>query len=143
MKTKIYSIITLLFLSLSISAQVDRSKMPEPGPAPKINIGTPEKFTLPNGLQVLVVENHKLPRVSLTLDIDNPPMAKGDKKGVEGFVGGMLGTGSTTISKEKFDQEVDYLGANISFGSQSGFASSLSKYFPRVCLLYTSDAADE
>lgn len=140
MKTKIYSIITLLFLSLSISAQVDRSKMPEPGPAPKINIGTPEKFTLPNGLQVLVVENHKLPRVSLTLDIDNPPMAKGDKKGVEGFVGGMLGTGSTTISKEKFDQEVDYLGANISFGSQSGFASSLSKYFPRVLELM-ADAA--
>ena len=140
MKTKIYSVITLLFLSLSISAQVDRTKIPESGPAPKINIGTPEKFTLPNGLQVLVVENHKLPRVSVTLDIDNPPSAKGDKKGVEGFVGGMLGTGSTTISKEAYDKEVDYLGANIGFGSESAFASSLSKYFPRVLELM-ADAA--
>ena len=140
MKTKIYAIITLLFLSLSVSAQVDRSKMPKSGPAPKINIGTPEKFTLPNGLQVLVVENHKLPRVSVTLDIDNPPMAKGDKKGVEQFVGGMLGTGTTTISKEAFDKEVDYLGANISFGAESAFASSLSKYFPRVLELM-ADAA--
>ena len=140
MKTKIYSIITLLFLSLSISAQVDRSKMPVSGPAPKINLGTPKKFTLKNGLQVLVVENHKLPRVSVTLDIDNSPMAKGDKKGVENFVGGMLGTGSTNISKEKFDSEVDYLGANISFGSESAYASSLSKYFPRVLELM-ADAA--
>ncbi|MGY8940273.1 MAG: insulinase family protein, partial [Flavobacteriales bacterium] len=86
MKTKIYSIITLLFLSLNVFAQIDRTKIPASGPAPKINIGTPEKFTLPNGLQVLVVENHKLPRVSVTLDIDNPPRAKGDKKGVESFV---------------------------------------------------------
>ena len=140
MKTKIYSIITLLFLSLSISAQVDRTKIPESGPAPKINIGTPEKFTLPNGLQVLVVENHKLPRVSVTLDIDNPPTAKGVKKGVEGFVGGMLGTGTTNITKDAFDKEVDYLGANIGFGSESAFASSLSKYFPRVLELM-ADAA--
>lgn len=140
MKTKIYSVITLLFLSLSISAQIDRTKMPVSGPAPKINIGTPEKFTLPNGLQVLVVENHKLPRVSVTLDIDNPPMAEGSKKGVDGFVGGMLGTGSTTMTKEAFDKEVDYLGANISFGAESAFASSLSKYFPRVLELM-ADAA--
>lgn len=140
MKTKIYSIITILFLSLSVSAQVDRTKIPESGPAPKINLGTPKKFTLKNGLQVLVVENHKLPRVSVTLDIDNPPMAKGDKKGVESFVGGMLGTGSSNISKEEFDTEVDYLGANIGFGAESAFASSLSKYFPRVLELM-ADAA--
>lgn len=140
MKTKIYSIIAFLFLSMSISAQIDRTKMPESEPAPKINLGTPKKFTLKNGLQVLVVENHKLPRVSVTLDIDNPPMAHGNKAGVEGFVGGMLGTGTTNMSKEDFDKKVDYLGARISFGSESAFASSLSKYFPEVLKLM-ADAA--
>ncbi|WP_299672162.1 pitrilysin family protein [uncultured Polaribacter sp.] len=140
MKTNIFSIITFLFLSMSISAQVDRTKMPASGPAPKINIGTPKKFTLKNGLQVLVVENHKLPRVSVTLDIDNQPMAHGNKSGVEGFVGGMLGTGSTNMSKEDFDSKVDYLGARISFGSESAFASSLSRYFPEVLELM-ADAA--
>lgn len=140
MKTKIFSIITLLFLSITVSAQIDRTKMPESGPAPKINLGKPKKFTLKNGLQVLVVENHKLPRVSVTLDIDNPPMSMGDKAGLEGFVGGMLGTGSTNISKEDYDKEVDYLGANIGFGSQSAYASSLSKYFPRILELM-ADAA--
>jgi predicted Zn-dependent peptidase len=140
MNTKIYTIITFLFVSLSVSAQVDRTKMPVSGPAPKINLGTPKKFKLKNGLQILVVENHKLPRVSVTLNIDNPPMAQGEKSGVESFVGGMLGTGSSTISKEAFDKEVDFLGANISFGSESAFASSLSRYFPRVIELM-ADAA--
>ncbi|NVK07569.1 MAG: insulinase family protein [Tenacibaculum sp.] len=132
MKTKIFSIITILFLSLTVSAQIDRTQQPKPGPAPKINLGTPKKFALPNGLQVLVVENHKLPRVSATLTIDNPPMSYGDKKGVEGLLSGMLGTGSTNTPKAKFDEEVDFLGANISFWDEGARASSLSKYFPKV-----------
>ncbi|CAM1371059.1 Predicted Zn-dependent peptidase [Tenacibaculum sediminilitoris] len=140
MKTKIFSIITILFLSLTVSAQIDRTQQPKPGPAPKINLGTPKKFALPNGLQVLVVENHKLPRVSATLTIDNPPMSYGNKKGVEGLLSGMLGTGSKNTPKEKFDEEVDFLGANISFWDEGVRASSLSKYFPKVLGLM-ADAA--
>lgn len=127
-------------LSLSVSAQVDRSKQPKPGPAPKINLGTPKKFNLDNGLKVLVVENHKLPRVNVTLTIDNPPMTYGNKKGVAQLLSGMLGTGSTNIPKEKFDEEVDFLGANISFSDSGAGAGSLTKYFPRVMELMT-DAA--
>ena len=140
MKKHIFSIIAVFFISLTTTAQVDRTKQPKPGPAPTINLGTPKSFTLKNGLKVMVVENHKLPTVSATLLIDNPPMSFGNKKGVDGFVGGMLGTGSTNISKEKFDKEVDYLGASISFGSSSANANSLTKYFPRVLELM-ADAA--
>lgn len=140
MKHKIFSIITIVLLSLGVSAQIDRSKQPKPGPAPKINLGTPKTFELKNGLKVLVVENHKLPRVSATLTIDNLPKALGDKSGVESLIGGMLGTGSITIAKSKFDEEVDYLGANISFWDEGARASSLSKYFPRVLELM-ADAA--
>ncbi len=140
MKTKIVSLIAIFFLSLSAYAQVDRSKMPASGPAPQINLGTPKSFTLKNGLQVLVVENHKLPRVSVTLTIDNPPMFHGDKKGVEGLLSGMLGTGSKNISKEDFDKEVDYLGANISFSASGAFASSLTKYSNRVLELMAEAA---
>ncbi|MGG8497684.1 M16 family metallopeptidase [Tenacibaculum sp. TC6] len=140
MKTKILSIVTILFLSLTVSAQIDRTQQPKPGPAPKINIGTPKKFKLNNGLQVLVVENHKLPRVSATLTIDNPPVSYGNKKGVENLLSGMLGTGSTNTPKEKFDEEVDFLGANVSFWDEGARASSLAKYFPKVLKLMT-DAA--
>ena len=33
---KLYFTIILAFLAISAQAQIDRSKMPEPGPAPKI-----------------------------------------------------------------------------------------------------------
>lgn len=140
MKKYIFSILAVFLISLTTTAQVDRTKQPKPGPAPTINLGTPKTFTLKNGLKVMVVENHKLPTASATLLIDNPPKSFGNKKGVDGFVGGLLGTGSTTISKEKFDKEVDYLGANISFGSLSANANSLAKYFPRILELM-ADAA--
>lgn len=132
MKTRILSIITLFFLTLSMSAQIDRSVQPKPGPAPKVNLGTPQSFELKNGLKVLVVENHKLPRVAATLTLDNSPIFEGDKAGVSSLLGSLLGSGTKNISKDDFNEEVDYLGARLSFGSQSARLSSLSKYFPRL-----------
>jgi len=140
MKTKILYIMALFFLSVSVTAQVDRSVQPKPGPAPKINLGKPQTFELKNGLKVLVVENHKLPRVSATLTIDNGPIFEGEKAGVSSLTGSLLGSGTANISKDDFNEEVDYLGANISFGSQSASARSLSKYFPRILELM-ADAA--
>lgn len=140
MKTKILFIITLFFLTLSVSAQIDRSVQPKPGPAPKINLGKPQTFELKSGLKVLVVENHKLPRVSASLSIDNDPIFEGEKAGVSSLTGSLLGTGTKNISKDAFNEEVDYLGANISFGSQSASLNSLSKYFPRILELM-ADAA--
>ncbi|WP_299528487.1 pitrilysin family protein [uncultured Lutibacter sp.] len=132
MKTKYISIITLLFLTLSLSAQIDRSVQPKPGPSPKINLGKPETFELKNGLKVLVVENHKLPRVSATLTIDNNPIFEGDKAGVSSLTGSLIGSGTKNISKDAFNEEVDYLGANLSFSSQGARLNALSKYFPRI-----------
>ena len=125
---------TLFFLAFTLvaEAQVDRTQMPEAGPAPEINLKDPQTFELRNGLKVLVVENHKLPRVSIQLSIDNPPVLEGAKAGVSTLTGSLLGKGSKNINKDDFNEEVDFLGASINFGSQSAFASSLSKYFPRI-----------
>ncbi len=134
--------ITLIFgiIALNLQAQIDRTQMPKPGPAPQINLQEPQRFELKNGLKVLVVENHKLPRVSIQLLIDNPPILEGNKAGVSSLEASLLGNGSKTIPKDDFNEEVDFLGARISFGSQSAFASSLSKYFPRILELM-ADAA--
>ena len=69
MKKLLFTLVLTLG-ALSLQAQIDRSKMPDAGPAPKINLDKAEQFKLGNGLTVLVVENHKLPRVSIQLDID-------------------------------------------------------------------------
>lgn len=140
MKTKIVSLLVLFVASLTMQAQIDRSVQPKPGPAPKVNIGKPDTFTLKNGLTVMVVENNKLPRVSATLTIDNPLIVEGKKAGMTDLVSSLLGSGSTSINKEDFNEEVDYLGASLNFGSQSAFARSLSKYFPRIMELM-ADAA--
>ncbi|MFD2517128.1 insulinase family protein [Salinimicrobium flavum] len=132
MKNKILALAVLFLTTTGIHAQIDRSTPPEAGPAPEINLGKPETFTLKNGLKVLVVENHKLPRVSMTLTMDNPPHAEGDKAGVPALMGSILGEGTKDIPKEKFNEEIDYLGANVNFFSSGASANSLSKYFPRI-----------
>jgi predicted Zn-dependent peptidase len=129
-----------MLVSLGIYAQVDRSTMPEPGPAPKIKLEDAERFDLANGLTVLVVENHKLPRVSIQLTMDNPPIFQGDKAGVASLTGSLLGNGSKTISKDEFNEEIDFMGASLNFGSGGAYGSSLTKYFPRLLELM-ADAA--
>lgn len=121
-------------------AQIDRSKQPKPGPAPQINLKEPVRFELNNGLKVMVVENHKLPRVSMQLTLDNPPILQGDKAGVSDLTSSLLGKGSKSVPKDDFYEEVDFLGASINIGDQSASASCLSKYFPRILELM-ADAA--
>ncbi len=128
--------IILLYIALlgfsSLTAQIDRSIQPKPGPAPEIKLEDPQQFTLKNGMTVMVVENRKLPRVSARLIIDNSPVFEGELAGVNQLLGSMLGKGSTNISKNNFEEEIDYMGASVNFGSSSASAQSLSRYFPRV-----------
>ncbi|MFC4739340.1 M16 family metallopeptidase [Flavobacterium ponti] len=127
---KLLYIVTSLFFMTTITAQ-DRP-MPKAGPAPSINIKKPETFTLKNGLKVLVVENPKLPRVSYTLTIDNTPYTEGNKKGVDDMLSSMIGNETEKTSKEAFNEEIDFLGANINFSSSGARASGLSKYSKRI-----------
>jgi predicted Zn-dependent peptidase len=135
---KVLYIAASLFLTITMQAQ-DRSQ-PKPGPAPTINIGKPSTFTLPNGLKVLVVENHKLPRVSFSLSMDNPPYTEGNKKGVADLTSSLIGNGTKKMPKDAFNEEVDFLGADISFYSEGANASGLSKYAGRILELMADGA---
>lgn len=114
-----------------MNAQIDRSQ-PKPGPAPQVTIGTPHRFVLDNGLKVLVVENHKLPRIAFDLTLDNKPVSEGDKIGVDELMGSLMGSGTLKTSRDVFVEEIDYLGASIDFHSSGANGSSLSKYGDRV-----------
>ncbi|OCK43630.1 peptidase M16 [Tenacibaculum soleae] len=132
MKTKIVSLIAIIAMSFATTAQIDRSVQPKPGPAPKVQLGKVDKFTLPNGLQVIMVENHKLPRASASLTIDNKAVAEGNKAGLSNMMGSLLGRGTTNITKDEFNEKVDYLGARVNFYSSGASAASLKKYFPEI-----------
>ena len=133
-------IILLSSLFLTIIMQAQDRKQPKPGPSPSINIKKPETFSLPNGLKVLVVENHKLPRVSFSLTIDNAPYAEGNKKGIDELTSSLIGNGSTKTSKDAFNEEIDFLGADINFFSSGASANGLSKYSVRILELMAEGA---
>ena len=128
----------VIILSSSANAQIDRSIMPESGPAPEIFFGKPQTFNLDNGLTVMVVENTKLPRASASLSFDNPLIFEGDIAGVSSILAEMLGNGTQSISKVDFIEEIDYMGASLNVTGSGAFAGSLKRYFPRVLELMAS-----
>ena len=124
--------ILLFILTISViwpvTGQVDRSVPPPPGPAPVIKIAEYESFTLPNGLQVFVVENHKIPRVSYSLVFDHDPVSEGKDAGYVSMTGDLLGTATATRTKDQIDEAIDFIGASLSTSANSVYASSLKKH---------------
>lgn len=135
---KIHSFLIFLFLTGIMQAQ--DHPQPKPGNPPVVNIKKPQTFTLANGMKVLVVENHKLPRVSFNLTLDNAPFTEGNKKGVNELTSSLIGNGSKKTAKQAFNEEIDFYGASINFSSQGASASSLSKYSGRVLELLAEGA---
>ena len=145
-KVKLLLVLTLLF-TININSQesdyvkpIDRSIQPEQGETPTIDLKKPTIFTLKNGLTVIVVENKKLPTFSVRISIDNPPLIEGDKSGLNSLSGSLFGEGSKNVTKEVFNEEVDYLGATISLGMGFAYANGLSKHQEKIFELL-SDAA--
>ncbi len=128
MKTKILSLGIALLAVFTANAQVDRTKAPEAGPAPKIELGDYESFVLANGLQVFVVENHKLPRISFQLTVDYDPIFEGNKAGYVSMAGSLLSAGTTNRTKEQIDEGVDFIGARFSTFSSGMFGACLTKH---------------
>lgn len=133
---KFFIIAAVSLLTQGISAQtIDRSQKPKPGPAPVITFGDPVIYKLANGITILVVENHKLPKVTASYSIDAGPRTEGAKAGVLSLMGAMLNEGTTTKTKAQFDEAVDQLGADVSASSNGGSASALTRYFPQAFAL--------
>lgn len=134
---KILSLAAALVIGFTSSAQVDRSVVPSAGPAPKIQIKESQNFTLDNGLKVIVVENHKIPKVSFQLSLDYDPVMEGDKAGMIDLTGQILKTGTTTKSKADIDEAIDFIGASISTSGNGMYGTSLKKYSADLLALMT------
>ncbi len=125
---KIFFTILAISIFSAAYAQIDRSKMPEPGPAPQIKIGEARSFTLDNGLRVFVVENSKVPRVTYSLVFDYDPVFDKEMAGLTDITGGILRTATANRTKEMIDEEIDFIGASMSVYAGGLYASGLSKY---------------
>ncbi len=136
---KIYTTLALALALVSVAPAQTKQSPPPPGPAPKIELGKYEHFTLKNGLKVYVVENHKLPVVNMSLVLDRDPILEGDKAGYVEVAGQLMRTGTKNRTKDQLDEQVDFIGASLSFSSTGFDASALKKHLPTLLDL-TADA---
>ncbi len=117
--------------------QIDRSTPPEAGKPPKVKLGDYESFTLDNGLKVFVVENHKIPKISLQLQVDRDPVKEGDAVGYVDMAGKLLRAGTENRDKAEIDEAVDFIGATLNTSSKEIFASSLVKHKKKLFEIFS------
>lgn len=97
---------------------LDRTKPPKPGP-PK-DVQFPDYFdtTLPSGINVLVIENNKIPAVSVRMVFkDAGSFYDGDKFGLASITAEMLTKGTINRSATEIAEEIDFVGGSINAGS--------------------------
>jgi zinc protease len=92
---------------------------PAPTSEPAFAPPVAKRVKLANGMAVLVVENHKLPIVSMSLVAPGAGTAydPADKPGVAAFTADMLDEGAAGMSAIDIAQEEDRLGAGIGVGA--------------------------
>ncbi len=130
--TTLYITAFVLLLASCSAPKIDRSTAPAPAAAPQIQIGDYQSFTLDNGLKVILVENHKLPRVSYQLTLDRDPILEGEKAGYVSMAGSLLKSGTSTKSKAEIDEAVDFIGARFNTYSTGMYGSSLTKHSDKL-----------
>ena len=121
-------VLAIALVACNSSRKLDRSIVPAAGPAPKIQIGQYQMATLPNGLKLVVVENHKLPRVSYNINLDIDPLFEGDRAGFAMLSGELMKAGTRSRSKAQIDETVDFMGASLSTSANGVFGSCLAKH---------------
>lgn len=97
---------------------LDRSKPPKAG-KPK-DVEFPDYFdtTLPSGINILVIENNKIPAVSIRLVFTNAGSYNdGDKSGLASITAELLTKGTKKRSATQIAEDIDFLGASLSAGS--------------------------
>jgi zinc protease len=109
-----------------------RKQSPKEGSAPKIQIGKAETTKLANGLTVIVVENHKLPRVSFRVFVDADPVQEKDAAGYIDMAGELLSKGTKTRTKAQLDEQVDFIGAFLSSDGNGVSGACLSKHSDKL-----------
>lgn len=97
----------------------DRSKRPEPGPAPTPVVPAIYEGKLANGLKVYGTKSDELPVVALSFTIKGGNRAINDlsKSGLANLTAQMMNEGTQNYSAEQFDAELNKMGSFISIGA--------------------------
>jgi len=109
----------------AMTTEYDPSKIVYP-PASKLNIPIPEKFVLPNGLKMLLIEDHRLPLIEMSVLIKvSSYYDPADKASLASLTGTVMRTGgSIKMSGDEIDLKLEKVAAIVEtyIGDDSGGA---------------------
>jgi predicted Zn-dependent peptidase len=98
--------------------QVDRTHPPTPPAPPALRVPAVQTATLPNGLQLAVVEMHKVPVVDVTLQFGaGTARDPDDLPGLASFTATMLQQGAGARGALDIADETAFLGASLNTGA--------------------------
>ena len=125
----------------TVASTVDRSKAPDTGAPPSLNLPVPTRAKLSNGLDIVVVERHSAPVVDFTLMADTGFAADAAAKpGTARLAMLMLQEGTKTRTSLEIADRAESLGASLAVGSSLDRSflnmNSLSNRLPESLELY-------
>ena len=143
--------------SVSLSKVERKNKAPVSKELIKVKLPRPVEARLDNGLTVLIVENHKLPYVSIEMVIDGagPISEPADKPGLASATAAQMTQGTSTRTSLQIAEQIELFGAALRVGSPfggnianisaSGLSETMGSWFPIFVdvLLHSSFPADE
>jgi zinc protease len=141
----------------STVGMVIKGKAPVSNEILKVKLPKPQEADLPNGLHLMVLEDHKLPRISFQIIIPGAGGYFDQSKmvGLSNYTAQMMREGTKTRTSQQISQDLETMAATVNvFGSTSGptatvSGGALTDNFPRLfelaadVLLNPSFPADE
>ena len=129
-----FVLLAIVVAQSAVTAQgtpVDRSHAPVLGPPPKISLPPIITRELPNGLKLMIVEQHELPLVDFALVVGSGgTVDPAGKAGVANLTAAMLTEGAAGRSSLEIADQVAYLG--IGLGANSSWdASTITLHTPK------------
>jgi zinc protease len=124
------------------ASALNRTLAPSAGVTPELQVPGWKKAMLANGAQLVVVERHALPLVSVNVNFvgGSAQFEPADKTGVAAMAGAMMLEGTTTRTGDQLSEATQALGSsiNVGVGQEAGSMSFFvmrDKLEPMVALL--------
>lgn len=112
--------------AVSVSKVERKNRAPVSKEILRVKLPRPVETTLPNGLSVLILEDHRFPTVNVALRLDGAgALAEpANQPGLAQVAAQMLREGTKTRASKQMGEEVDRMGAQLSASARFGQSSA-------------------
>ena len=120
---KTLSYISLFVITFGITGSINAQTK-----AAAFKVPEYEKFSLPNGLTIYLMEQHEVPVISVSAIIPGGAIYDESKSGLASLTASGLQYGTKSYSKTKIEEELDFIGASLNTYASKESAGLSSKF---------------